>query len=756
MALLTFPSPAVNGQLYPVAPVAGQNQYQFEAATSTWRLLGTATGVVPGTYGSISAIPQFTVDSTGRIVIAADITISSTYVKTGNVAAYNAYVWPNLDGTSSQVLTTDGAGNLSWTTFPYTNYWQQVGNVISPILAGASLELTDIASVPTFLSDPSTFTTSFINGTTSVNIKADPLNASTISTADTGSTAKPLYFKGSDFKFSAYAGTYLNAPSTLTITQSVVASSVGISTSSAFTANAGTVNSVSSPPTRGTAGQILISNGNGTSSWITNPDPSYWDRSANTVYPRFAGDSVYVLSGTSIPVIELNSNGTASFISGTQNLFINPGFAAGTIQLRANITTNPASITVDTNALNLLAYGGSFLNAPTKFQLNRATGIQFNADFTGTRRNLFTVNLDGDLQVGYNVDFGSPALGVDGLTGNCVTGGTLTVNNGIAVAPGPNSYTFPNNRGVNNYVLVTDGGGLTQWQSPSSLVGYWTQSGSTLDLYPTQAGQNIIVRDTSSVNKVEIFSTGYIVAYGGNLSAPTYSVSNNGTGLYGTNSEVDIAVNALQVAKFDQNYFYNYGDMQMQGTATNPGTTATFENDNVNLTFVASSAPLVLKGLVFEMAPNIQAGFFNNTGDFAVVQGNASIGSSSIVTYGDSINLTIGNNVASQAGLLKFVSTFNGGDGVELTQDETAGNFEIRMNHAAAPVVTVSATNTTISTDLGIVGDTTLATELFLPAPTVPPASASPGAVGQISWDTNFIYVCTAPNVWKRTPIATW
>jgi hypothetical protein len=704
----------------------------------------------------VSAIPQFTVDSTGRIVVAADITISSTYVKTGNVAAYNSYVWPNLDGTSSQVLTTDGAGNLSWTTFPYTNYWQQVGTVISPILAGASLELTDIALAPTFLSDPSTLTTSFINGTTSVNIKADPLNPSTISTADVGTTAKPLYFKGSDFRFSAYAGTYLNAPSTLTITQSVVASSVAVSTSSAFTANAGTANSVSSPPTRGVAGQILISNGDGTSSWITNPDLSYWDKTANTIYPRFAGDSVYVLSGASIPVIELNSNGTASFISGTQNFFINPGFAAGTIQLRANITTNPASITVDTNALDLLAYGGSFLNAPAKFQLNAATGIRFNADFTGTRRNLLTVNLDGDLQAGYYIDGGSPSLGVDGLTGNCVMGGTLTLNNGIAIAPGPNSYTFPNNRGVVNYVLVTDGAGVTQWQSPSSLVGYWTQSFSTLDLYPTQAGQNVFIRDNASVNQVEIFSQGYIIAYGGDINDPTFAVANNGTGLYGTNSEVDIAVNALQVAKFDQNYFYNYGDMQMQGTATNPGTTATFENDNVNLTFVASSAPLVLKGLVFEMAPNIPAGFFNNTGDFAVVQGNASVGSSSIVTYGDSLNLAIGNIAASQAGLLKFVSLFNGGDGVELTQDEATGDFEIHMDHAAPPVVTVNATDTTISTNLDVLGDTTLSTELFLPSPTIPPASASPGTVGQISWDANYIYVCTAPNTWKRTPITTW
>jgi hypothetical protein len=756
VALLTFPSPAVNGQLYPVAPVAGQNQYQYEAATLTWRLLGAATGVVPGTYGSVSAIPQFTVDTTGRITVAADINISSVYVKTGNAGAYNSYVWPNLDGTTSQILTTDGAGNLSWTSFPYVNYWQQVGNIISPILAGASLELKDAALALTFLSNPATSTTSFFNGTTSVNIKADSLAASTISTAGTGSIAKPLYFEGSDFKFSAYSGTYLNPPSTLTITQSVITSSVGISTSSAFTANAGTANSVSSPPTRGTAGQILISNGNGTSSWVTNPDPSYWDRTATTIYPRYAGDNVYVLSNTTAPVIELNSDGTASFIGGTKSLFINPGFAASTVQLSANITTNPASMTIDANKLDLLAYGSSFSNAPTKFQLNETTGIKFNADFSGLRRNLFTVDLNGDLQAGYNVDFGSPALGVDGLTGNCVTGGTLTVNNGIAVAPGPNSYTFPNNRGVNNYVLVTDGVGLTSWKSPSALAGYWTQSGSTLDLYPTQAGQNIIIRDASSVNKVEIFSTGNITAYGGNVSNPTYAITNNGTGVYGDNLHLKFAVNALEIGEFNLTEFYSANNIRITGAATNSATNATIENDNNNFSFIASTNVLNLKGFVFQMAPAVTAGFFNNTGDFAVVQGNASIGSSNIVTYGDSINLTIGNNLASEAGLLKFVSTFNGGDGVELTQDGATGDFEIHMNHAAAPVVTVNATDTTLTTNLIVGGDTTLNGELFVPSPTVPPASASPGTVGQISWNANYIFVCVAPNLWKRTPISAW
>jgi hypothetical protein len=37
------------------------------------------------------------------------------------------------------------------------------------------------------------------------------------------------------------------------------------------------------------------------------------------------------------------------------------------------------------------------------------------------------------------------------------------------------------------------------------------------------------------------------------------------------------------------------------------------------------------------------------------------------------------------------------------------------------------------------------------------PASAgATGTTGEIAWDANYIYVCTATNTWKRTAIATW
>lgn len=46
---------------------------------------------------------------------------------------------------------------------------------------------------------------------------------------------------------------------------------------------------------------------------------------------------------------------------------------------------------------------------------------------------------------------------------------------------------------------------------------------------------------------------------------------------------------------------------------------------------------------------------------------------------------------------------------------------------------------------------------LRMASPTLVPASASAtGSAGQIAWDADYIYVCTATNTWKRVAIATW
>lgn len=57
----------------------------------------------------------------------------------------------------------------------------------------------------------------------------------------------------------------------------------------------------------------------------------------------------------------------------------------------------------------------------------------------------------------------------------------------------------------------------------------------------------------------------------------------------------------------------------------------------------------------------------------------------------------------------------------------------------------------------GTVTTSKLASGLQINLASSTPASASAtGTAGQITWDTNYIYVCTATDTWKRVAIATW
>ena len=38
----------------------------------------------------------------------------------------------------------------------------------------------------------------------------------------------------------------------------------------------------------------------------------------------------------------------------------------------------------------------------------------------------------------------------------------------------------------------------------------------------------------------------------------------------------------------------------------------------------------------------------------------------------------------------------------------------------------------------------------------VPATASSTGSIGQMAADSEYVYVCTAPNTWKRASLATW
>ena len=104
---------------------------------------------------------------------------------------------------------------------------------------------------------------------------------------------------------------------------------------------------------------------------------------------------------------------------------------------------------------------------------------------------------------------------------------------------------------------------------------------------------------------------------------------------------------------------------------------------------------------------------------------------------------TATSNVALEArGTLRStgISLPTSGAGIELTYNGSIG-YVVSYNRSTSTALPLHM----ISSET-VLGGTTK----------VPATSTTAGVQGQIAWDTNFIYVCTATNVWRRAALSSW
>jgi hypothetical protein len=95
------------------------------------------------------------------------------------------------------------------------------------------------------------------------------------------------------------------------------------------------------------------------------------------------------------------------------------------------------------------------------------------------------------------------------------------------------------------------------------------------------------------------------------------------------------------------------------------------------------------------------------------------------------------NNTSSVGGALAFLTNNGSGTVGERLRITSAGNVGIGT--------------TSPTTLLDVNADTVRVRTARTPA-----SAAATGAVGEICWDANYIYVCTATNTWKRSALSTW
>jgi hypothetical protein len=114
---------------------------------------------------------------------------------------------------------------------------------------------------------------------------------------------------------------------------------------------------------------------------------------------------------------------------------------------------------------------------------------------------------------------------------------------------------------------------------------------------------------------------------------------------------------------------------------------------------------------------------------------------------------TVGIIVSINGTLQRPTSAYTvAGDQLTFTETpEVSDVIDVRFLGAAVTVSDTIYDDLTITGNLTVTNDITL--DGILTAPQATKTSTSAGIVGQVCWDANYIYVCTATNTWKRVAL---
>ena len=218
-------------------------------------------------------------------------------------------------------------------------------------------------------------------------------------------------------------------------------------------------------------------------------------------------------------------------------------------------------------------------------------------------------------------------------------------------------------------------------------------------------------------------------------------------------------VDISEAAAADKNKKITYGTFLSSvplGTAAAPS--IAFTGDNTGIYSPGADQLAVSTGgtgrLFVDASGNVGIGTSSPIGALDVAVGGAGPGRIVLSQTSDNpwIDLYRGDG---SGGFTAFrMSNGNAGIGELVFSAATSGSFggytyteRLRIDSSGNVGIGTSSPSTLLDVNADTVRVRTART----------PASASAtGAAGEICWDANYIYVCTATNTWKRTAIATW
>jgi hypothetical protein len=320
-----------------------------------------------------------------------------------------------------------------------------------------------------------------------------------------------------------------------------------------------------------------------------------------------------------------------------------------------------------------------------------------------------------------------------------------------------------------NLTLINTGGGSGNAEPAGSVGAVQINAGG--NLFGASANLTFLNNVLSVVGNVT----------GGNIISNTI-VNDRSGNVFVTGNLLPSAVN-YTLGTLDVpwgNAFFGPQSVTILDSTGNIGNTVTIENISANITLGTAGFNIVklgtadsifrieaLTGQIFSFAntiiendtnaTDIASGSLQTLGGAAIAQ-DLYVGSniySNGVTVGGSVLVQDG----SQNNIIELQTdgniVFNGGSTLNLN-----GGFHVSSvstNSGDANIVNYTGGAFVYGPALkdyaGNIGANNVTITGVLKAPQTTKASTATGTTGQICWDANYIYVCTATNTWKRSPL---
>ena len=381
-----------------------------------------------------------------------------------------------------------------------------------------------------------------------------------------------------------------------------------------------------------------------------------------------------------------------------------------------------------------------------------ATGVQ---SITGTANRIIVTNLGGQ---NFNISAPQDLNTSSTLTfANLTITGTLTVSNLVSTGNSVVDSKTLNLAANSTSAAQIDQGGIILGNANSAYAvsilydlanNQWNTDGAgfyTLDFIAANANIDFLNVQTGGhfglINEQLDYPNAYIQV-DANVNSYSQIVSQNHSP--GTSASEDLVL--VNDIGDDGNH---YIDMGINGSNyTDPAFSSTTANDGY--LFVNQGNLVIGTDTTGQVVKFVAGGTTSDNVHLTISETDTTVKGNVIVTDGNDNTIfqmkTDGNLVwggGSQGISLNggfYVSGVGSGDGL--------GNV-ITYNTSTGAITY----GPQLKDYAGNIGATNITLTGILKAPQTTKASNATGTVGQICWDSNYIYVCTATNTWKRSPL---